>query len=84
MKKYKVVQPVVIRIDGMGIEEEIEVYEALDLVNINDSSDKIMAAPDEFFVGSIISEDEFYMDSHSYIDEQGNLGTADFAFKKGN
>lgn len=55
--------------------------EVCDLVNVDDSSDRIMAAPDEFMVGEIVNEDEFEIRQNSMVDEQ-TYGTGDFAFKK--
>ena len=82
MKKYKVIKPTIIHVDELGIEEEIQVDDAYDLVNVKDETDRIMAAPDEFNVGDIVSEDEFCLIDSEYIDGQGNFGVAPFAFKK--
>ncbi len=55
--------------------------EVMDLVNVNDSTDRIMAAPDEFSVGEIVNENEFYLDEAMMVNEQG-YGKGTFAFKK--
>jgi len=53
----------------------------VDLVNVNDESDTIPAAPDEFVIGEIINEDEIILRENRYVDDQG-VGTMLFAFKK--
>jgi hypothetical protein len=55
--------------------------EVMDLVNVNDLTDRIMAAPDEFNVGEIVNENEFYLDEAMMVDEQ-YYGKGTFAFKK--
>ena len=54
--------------------------EVLDLVNINDESDRIMAAPDEFQVNEIISENDIILKECNMVDDHG-FGTGIFAFK---
>lgn len=56
--------------------------DALDLVNIDDPNESYMCAEDEFTIGEIITEDEFELSEHSYVDDQ-SAGTALFAFKVG-
>jgi hypothetical protein len=74
MKKYKVV---------LTIFEDGETNpDARDLVNINDSNDRIMVAPDNFNVGDILTEDEFRTVECNYTDEQG-YGVGTFAFELG-
>lgn len=68
MKQYKVT----------SINENLEV---MDLVNIEDTSDRIMCAPDEFNLGETINENEFYIDRCNYVDDH-TFGSGDFAFKK--
>lgn len=70
MKTYKAIKP----------EHLSENDEAIDLVNINDENDVIMAAPDNFQVGEILTEDQIEVKECNYVDEQGT-GTAPFAFK---
>ena len=54
--------------------------EVLDLVNVLDENDRIMANPDDFFVGEIITEEDFFVESCSYVDEYC-YGSGYFAFK---
>lgn len=54
--------------------------EVMDLVNVDDESDRIMCAPDEFEVGEIVREGEFTLEEANYVDEQC-YGTGLFAFK---
>lgn len=65
MKKYKVV-----------LRNEPDVY---DLVNIEDETDIIWCAPDEFKEGDIVSEDQFIVKKAQYVDDC-TYGVADFAF----
>jgi len=55
--------------------------DVVDLINVNDESDTIPGAPDEFVDGEIVSEDEIILKENSYVDDQG-VGTMLFAFKK--
>jgi len=55
--------------------------DVVDLININDETDTIPGAPDEFVDGEIVTEDEIVLKKNNYVDEQG-VGTMDFAFKK--
>lgn len=55
--------------------------EAMDLVNIDDETDRIMADPDSFTVGELVTEDKIYLEPRAYVDEN-NYGTCFFAFKK--
>ena len=52
--------------------------EAIDLVNVEDEHDRIMAAPDEFIIGSLYDEDAFIIKDASYVDDNG-VGHAPFA-----
>ena len=54
--------------------------EVIDLVNVDDESDRIMCAPDDFEVGEIVREGEFTLEEANYVDEQC-YGTGLFAFK---
>ena len=54
--------------------------EAMDLVNVIDESDIIMAAPDEFFLGEIVSEGDIYLERHSYVYDDG-VSSGQFAFR---
>jgi len=67
MKQYKVI----------SVNENPEV---LDLVNTNDVLDRFMCAPDEFEVGEIINESDFYLEEANMVDDQGD-GVGLFAFK---
>jgi hypothetical protein len=55
--------------------------DVVDLININDVTDIIPGAPDEFVDGEFITEDEITMNVCSYVDDQG-FGTMMFAFRK--
>jgi len=56
-----------------------DIEDAIDLVNVIDEHDRIMAAPDEFFVGSLYDEDTFVIKDADYVDDNG-VGHAPFAF----
>jgi len=73
MKKY--------RVELVVFENGETNPEVCDLVNIEDENDRIMAAPDEFFVGEIVSEEEFKLEKSMYVDEH-TYGSGIFAFKK--
>jgi hypothetical protein len=74
MKKYRAKLVV---FEGGEVNEEV-----MDLVNVEDESDKLMAAPDEFKVGEIVSENEIEMAEASVVDEDGNYnGCVPIAFK---
>ena len=83
MKQYKVVVPDLINPDDpMGLQEPMDNSEIRDLVNVEDDTDRFMANHEDFDKeGEIVSEDAFKLIDASYIDEQGNLGTAPFAFR---
>ena len=53
--------------------------EAIDLVNVIDEHDRIMAAPDEFIVGWLYDEDAFVIKDADYVDDNG-VGHAPFAY----
>lgn len=53
---------------------------AMDLVNVEDESDKIMCADDEFTEGELVTEDQFHTQVCSYVYDDG-VGSAPFAFK---
>ena len=76
MKKYKVVP---------AFDEDyepIEVHESpIDLVNVDDESERYFASDEDFSVGEIVSEDNIYFEDHPYVDDYG-VHTAPFAFKK--
>jgi hypothetical protein len=55
--------------------------ECIDLVNVEDPSDRIFANPDDFFVGEFVNEDEFYLKTCIVVNEQ-SYGSAVFAFRK--
>lgn len=44
---------------------------AMDLVNIEDETDMIMCAEDEFFEGEIVSEDEIVTQNANYVYDDG-------------
>ena len=53
---------------------DTEVYitdDAQDLVNIDDPEDRVMAAPDEFELGELVTENDFHMEERMYTDDQG-------------
>ena len=68
MKQYKVI----------SVNENPEV---LDLVNTKSVLDRFMCAPDEFEIGEVINEVDFYVEEANMVDDQG-YGTGLFAFKK--
>ena len=73
MKKFKVI---------LAVFENGETNpEVLDLVNINDESDRIMAAPDEFIEGEIVSDYDISLEECNMVDDHC-FGTGIFAFKK--
>jgi len=74
MKKYKVVYH--------EFENGKEYDDILDLVNVNNDSERLMAAPDEFYLDEVIEEDNIVMKYNNYIDENGNYGKAQFAHRK--
>lgn len=55
--------------------------DVVNLVNIDDVKDIIWCAPDEFRVGTLVTEDEFFTKKCNYVDDYG-VGSAEFAFKK--
>ena len=55
--------------------------DVVDLININDETDIIPGAPDEFIDGEILTEDEITLKENNFVDDQG-VGTMMFAFKK--
>jgi hypothetical protein len=55
--------------------------DVVDLININDETDIIPGAPDEFVDGEILTEDEITLKENSFVDDYG-VGTMLFAFKK--
>ena len=62
---------------------DTEVYitdDAQDLVNIDDPEDRVMAAPEEFELGELVTENDFHMEERMYTDDQG-YGAGMFAFK---
>jgi hypothetical protein len=56
-----------------------DIEDAIDLVNVIDEHDRIMAAPNEFFVGSLYDEDTFVIKDADYVDDNG-VGHAPFVF----
>ena len=54
--------------------------EAFNLVNVEDSTDYIMVAADEFKLGETVMEGTFFIEECNYVDDQGT-GTGYFAFK---
>ena len=55
--------------------------DVVDLININDETDIIPGAPDEFVDGEILTEDQITLKENSFVDDEG-VGTMMFAFKK--
>ena len=55
--------------------------DVVDLINVNDETDIIPGAPDEFVDGEILTEDEIILKENSFVDDEG-VGTMLFAFKK--
>ena len=70
MVKYKVIQ-----------DPAVDDNEVLTLVNTEDNTEKIMAAPDEFTLNEIVGEDEIDIETRQYTDDHGfHVGW--FAYKK--
>ena len=80
MKEYKATQEFI----GGEPMQDLESF-VINLVNLEDENDIIMAAPDEFEIGEIVNEDNLILKECNYVDEQGT-GSGLFAFKvvKGN
>jgi hypothetical protein len=55
--------------------------DVVDLINVDDETDIIPGAPDEFIDGEILTEDEIVLRENSFVDDEG-VGTMMFAFKK--
>ena len=55
--------------------------DVVDLINVDDETDIIPGAPDEFVDGEIVGEDEIILKENNFVDDQG-VGTMMFAFKK--
>lgn len=72
MKQYKVV---LVDLDG---ETSADV---IDLVNVSNDADRIMADPDSFYVGDIVTEDQFYLKEVPIVNEQSYYRGI-LAFKK--
>ena len=70
MVKYKVIQ-----------DPTVDNNEVLTLVNTEDNTEKIMAAPDEFTLNEIVGEDEIDIETRQYTDDHG-FHTGWFAYKK--
>ena len=70
MVKYKVIQ-----------DPAVGDNEILTLVNVEDNTEQIMAAPDEFTLNEIVGEDEIDIETRQYTDDQG-FHTGWFAYKK--
>ena len=53
---------------------------AMDLVNVEDDTDRIMCAEDEFTEGELVTEDDIILQTCAYVYDDG-VGSALFAFK---
>ena len=73
MKKYKVVLAI--------FEDGTSSADVIDLVNVDDEEDRLMADPDSFYVDDIITEKDFVMKNVTIVNEQ-YCGSAPMAFKK--
>ena len=69
MVKYKVIQ-----------DPAVDDNEVLTLVNTEDNTEKIMAAPDEFTLNEIVGENEIDVKTRQYTDHGFHVGW--FAYKK--
>lgn len=69
MKTYKVV--------ALSTNDEV-----VDLVNVEDETDIIPAAPFTFKDGDLITEEQFYLKECNYVDDN-TTGTMNFAFPVG-
>ena len=65
MIKYKVIK------DPSLERYDISSDEILTLVNTEDNTERIMAAPDEFTLNEIVGEDEIDIETRQYTDEHG-------------
>ena len=65
MVKYKVIQDPAVSADNAWDDNN----EVLTLVNIEDNTEKIMAAPDEFILNEIVGEDEIDIETRQYTDD---------------
>jgi hypothetical protein len=77
MKTYKVERVY----DEEGEPVQDMASDVVNLVNIEDDTDIIWCAPDEFKIGSLVTEDDFTAKKCNYVDDVG-VGSAEFAFKK--
>ena len=77
MKTYKAVMTFIA--DPENVHEQTN-DTAMDLVNIEDDTDRIMCADDEFTEGELLTEDQFIVRDCSYVYDEG-VGNADFAFR---
>jgi hypothetical protein len=64
--------------------EDIENYEissdVIDLVNVENENETIMANPDDFTIGDFVTEEDFFLKEISYVDDQGT-GRGMMAFR---
>ena len=67
MVKYKVIQDPAVSADNAWDDNN----EVLTLVNREDNTEKIMAAPDEFTLNEIVGEIEIDIKTRQYTDDHG-------------
>lgn len=77
MKTYKAVMTFMV--DPENVHEDTN-DTAMDLVNIEDDTDRIMCADDEFTEGELVTEEQFVTRVCAYVYDDG-VGNAPFAFK---
>lgn len=66
MKKYQVVEALI------PIANDIYDKESLDLIEIGNSSNRVICSPGEFQLGELIQEDEFRYENRGYENEDGS------------
>jgi hypothetical protein len=76
MKTYKAELVVFFEEDGSKFTSDV-----MDLVNVEDSEDRLFADPDSFTVGELVTEDNIRLEKQMYVDEQ-TYDVGSFAFKK--
>lgn len=77
MKTYKATMTFMA--DPENVHEETN-DTAMDLVNVEDDTDTIMCADDEFTEGELVTENDFHTQVCGYVYDDG-IGSAPFAFK---
>ena len=66
MKLYQVVEAII------PVANEIYDKESLDLVEVDNPTNRVICSPGEFKLGEVLSGEEFYYDNRSYENEDGS------------